>query len=329
MRSSGLAGLSVDVDSVSTHLEGYGFARPKDDGGAYRRAIPRFLDLLDASGARATFFLIAEEAARHPDAVEEIVARGHEVASHSMSHRLPFSDLSARELEVEVAESRTLLRELTGTRIDGFRAPSWDLSEPLLEAVRDAGYRYDASTYPSLLLPLLRLSVARRSDEGRSRAAAGLMDGVFGPTRPHETEAGDPPLVEIPICTAPFTRLPYYHTLRFLLPPPVFGVLKHLAHRRRGPVTYQFHAVDFMGVEEDGLDPRIERHPGMDRTLDDKLELAARALADLAEDRDVVPLAGITDELFGPRAAVESSTDSPRPLTRPEETTNPTTTRVS
>ena len=70
-----LAGLSVDVDSVASHLEGYGFERPPDDGMAYETALPRALDLFDELGARATFFLIAEEAEAHPETVREIVRR--------------------------------------------------------------------------------------------------------------------------------------------------------------------------------------------------------------------------------------------------------------
>ena len=73
------AGLSVDMDSVASHLEGYGFPRPPDDSLAYTVALPRILDHLRRAGARATFFLIAEEARSNPEAVRRIVAEGHEV----------------------------------------------------------------------------------------------------------------------------------------------------------------------------------------------------------------------------------------------------------
>lgn len=295
---SRLAGLSVDVDSVASHLEGYGFERPEDDGKAYRLAVPRLLDVLDALDARCTFFLIVEEASRHPDVLREIVDRGHEVASHSLTHRLPFGGLSTTEMEREVRGSRDRLAAATGAAVEGFRAPSWDLSERLMEAVVDAGYRYDASTYPSFLLPLLRWSVARRSDTGASRTASGLFDGVLGPTYPHVRGSGRGELVEVPICTAPFTRLPFYHTMRFLLPGPVFAALRRLALTRRGTVTYQFHAVDFMGLEEDDLDRRIGRHPGMETPLGEKLALATAAVDELAAERDVVPLQDVVDDLL-------------------------------
>lgn len=47
---------------------------------------PRLLDALDRHGARATFFLIGERAARHPELVAEIVRRGHEIGHHTHTH---------------------------------------------------------------------------------------------------------------------------------------------------------------------------------------------------------------------------------------------------
>jgi len=295
-----LAGLSIDVDSVASHLEGYGFERPADDGMAYKVAIPRALDLFDRYGARCTFFMIAEEAVRYPDAVRQVMQRGHEVASHSMTHRLPFSNMDAERRTRETNDSKVLLESLSGGEVVGFRAPSWDLSPDLFDALVDAGYRYDASTYPSLLLPLLRLSVAHRSATGTTKTESSIFTGVFGPTKIHRRGDNGRYLAEVPICTAPFTRLPYYHTLRFLLPSPAFAALSAWARTRRGPITYQFHAVDFLGVEQDGLDSRIARHPGMSVPLDRKLELAERAVEELASRRHVVPLAEIVSATFAP-----------------------------
>ncbi len=294
-----LAGLSIDVDSVASHLQGYGIEAAGDNGSAYRLAIPRALEILDRQGARATFFLIGEEARRHPEVVREIAERGHEVASHSMTHRLPFTDLGDERLRLEVASSKTLLEGLAGIPVVGFRAPSWDLSPRLLGAIAAAGYRYDASAYPSVLLPLLRLAVGRRSPTGKARTGSGLWSGVFGPTRPHPLRAGDRTLVEVPLCTAPWTRLPYYHSMRFLLPGAVFRAIRAATHLRRGPVTYQLHAVDFLGLEEDGLDPRLARHPGMGLALAAKLDAAGREISYLAARRRVVPLAEIAASRLG------------------------------
>lgn len=47
---------------------------------------PLVLDILEAHGARATFFVIGEQARRHPDIIARILAEGHEVAHHTHSH---------------------------------------------------------------------------------------------------------------------------------------------------------------------------------------------------------------------------------------------------
>jgi peptidoglycan/xylan/chitin deacetylase (PgdA/CDA1 family) len=49
---------------------------------------PRILELLAAHHAHATFFVIGENAARHPDLIRAIVAGGHEVAHHTHTHPL-------------------------------------------------------------------------------------------------------------------------------------------------------------------------------------------------------------------------------------------------
>ncbi|MGH7550535.1 MAG: polysaccharide deacetylase family protein [Gemmatimonadota bacterium] len=288
-------GLSIDVDSVASHLEGYGHRRPPDDGSAYLKAVPRALETLARGAARATFFLIAEEARRHPETVDRIVAGGHEVASHSMTHRLPFRGLDDDSLQIEVAGSRAVLEDLAGEEVLGFRAPSWDADPGLLARVAAAGYGYDSSAYPSVLLPLLRASIARRGSRERPPSRRATWGAMRGPAGIHLRRSGDGWIMEVPMCTTPGLRLPYYHTLRFVAREPVFRLVRRLAHARRGPVWYQFHAVDFLALRADDLDPRIACHPGMELDLDEKMTLAAEAVAALAARGRVAPLRDLVD----------------------------------
>lgn len=294
-----LVGLSIDVDSVASHLEGYGFERPTDDGAAYRVAVPRIMNILDSLEARATFFLIADEACHHPDVVRRIVARGNEVASHSMTHRLPFARLTPPELRLEVQGSKVLLEGLTGSRVSGFRAPSWDGNEALLRELAEAGYQYDSSTYPSILQPLLRVAVARRSVSRPVGAPRTSWRTVLESTQPYVELANGKWIAEVPMCTTPLLRLPYYHTLRLALPEVVFKGVRSLAHMRRKWVWYQLHAVDVLGLEEDGLDPRIARHPGMKWSLERKLQLLETEIQALGRCGDIAPLTELVDASFG------------------------------
>ncbi len=85
---------------------------------------PQVLDLLDQHEARATFFCIAEQAARHPQLCREIVARGHSVQNHSHRHRHTFSLLGPGAYARELQRSQDTLAQITGRRPAYFRAPA-------------------------------------------------------------------------------------------------------------------------------------------------------------------------------------------------------------
>jgi peptidoglycan/xylan/chitin deacetylase (PgdA/CDA1 family) len=56
------------------------------DDGPDPEGTPRILDTLDALGLRATFFVLGERARAHPDLLEEIVQRGHQLGTHGDEH---------------------------------------------------------------------------------------------------------------------------------------------------------------------------------------------------------------------------------------------------
>ena len=57
------------------------------DDGPGAELTPRLLQLLDEHEASATFFLLGVRAEACPDVVDRLVSSGHEVATHSHSHR--------------------------------------------------------------------------------------------------------------------------------------------------------------------------------------------------------------------------------------------------
>jgi polysaccharide deacetylase family protein (PEP-CTERM system associated) len=110
----------------------------------------RVLDLLDEYGVKGTFFVLGWEAERRPRMVEEIVSRGHEIASHGYRHRLVYS-MAPAECRQDIARSKACLEAITGTPILGFRAPSYSIVERstwCLDILIDLGFKYDSSIFP-------------------------------------------------------------------------------------------------------------------------------------------------------------------------------------
>src|SRR5262245_3684751 len=86
----------------------------------------RLLDLFDAADVRATFFVLGWVARRSPELVREIHRRGHEIASHGMSHKLVF-DQSPDEFRRETFESKALLEDIVGSAVLGYRASTYSI----------------------------------------------------------------------------------------------------------------------------------------------------------------------------------------------------------
>jgi len=104
------------------------------DDGPDPAVTPAVLDLLDAHGARATFFCIAQRAAMHPALAREIVRRGHSVQNHSDVHRHNFSLLGLRGYANEIGRAQQRLADVTGVLPRFFRAPA-GLRNPFLAPV--------------------------------------------------------------------------------------------------------------------------------------------------------------------------------------------------
>jgi peptidoglycan-N-acetylglucosamine deacetylase len=107
------------------------------DDGPDPDVTPRVLDMLEAHAARASFFCIAENAARHPELCREIVRRGHAVENHSRHHRYTFALRGPAGMRAEIEAGQAMLTELTGRAPRFFRPPA-GVRNPLLDPVLHA-----------------------------------------------------------------------------------------------------------------------------------------------------------------------------------------------
>ena len=114
------------------------------------RNVRRILELLDEHQTQATFFTLGWIAERYPALIREIVARGHELASHGYGHERA-SDLSEEAFSADITRAKQLLEDLSGQEVAGYRAPSFSIGTQNLwafDSLARAGYRYSSSIYP-------------------------------------------------------------------------------------------------------------------------------------------------------------------------------------
>lgn len=116
------------------------------DDGPDPRYTPQVLDILEKLDVPATFFPVGEHMLDHPDLVEEIIAAGHDIGSHTFSH-VNISSLDRRLLNLELNSAQVVFQSITGRNMALFRAPfsadAWPVTvEQIasLVAVSENGY---------------------------------------------------------------------------------------------------------------------------------------------------------------------------------------------
>ncbi|WP_262058064.1 polysaccharide deacetylase family protein [Streptomyces sp. STR69] len=81
------------------------------------------------------------------DGIRRAAAEGMEIGSHGLTH-VDLTKADDATLKAEVAESRSVLAELTGTNVDGFCYPYGTIDARTVAAVREAGYTYACAIDP-------------------------------------------------------------------------------------------------------------------------------------------------------------------------------------
>ena len=114
------------------------------------RNVHRILEMLDGHGVQATFFTLGWLAERYPAMVRDIVAGGHELASHGFGHERA-SDLDHVAFREDVHRAKQVLEQNGGVAVRGYRAPSFSIDTRnlwALDLLRETGHEYSSSIYP-------------------------------------------------------------------------------------------------------------------------------------------------------------------------------------
>jgi polysaccharide deacetylase family protein (PEP-CTERM system associated) len=198
------------------------------------RNVQRILVMLAERQVHATFFTLGWIAQRYPGLVRDIVAGGHELASHGYGHERA-SDLDATAFREDVVRAKHVLEDVGGVSVKGYRAPSFSIGKGnlwALETLLRTGHRYSSSIYPI------------------AHDHYGMPDA---PRFAYQTEQG---LLEVPVTTlrlgnrnVPSSGGGYFR----LLPYPVTRwMLQRVNRAEREPAIFYFHP-----WEIDADQPRI------------------------------------------------------------------------
>ena len=187
--------LTVDVEDYF-QVENFSDKIPRAAWHKYKMRVERntqwFVDLFEEKKVKATFFVLGWIAERYPEMVRRVHDAGHEVASHGYDHRLVY-DQHPSEFREDVRKAKSILEDIIGAPVLGYRAPTFSLIKENMCAfgiLEEEGYVYDASVFPGT------------RDKGGIPEASRL---------PHTIKIGKKMLWEIPSSTIAFKgkRFPF------------------------------------------------------------------------------------------------------------------------
>lgn len=215
----------------------------------------RLLDLFDEFNMKSTFFVLGWVARRSPALIREIHERGHEVASHGMSHLLVYNQ-TPQEFAAETIESKALLEDIIGASVLGYRASTYSITKRslwALDILKEAGFLYDSSIFPI------------RHD------LYGIPDAPQEPSRIRTPKGAS--IVEFPMSTAPMfgTRLPvsgggYFRLLPYWL---TRAGLRKLNHSLGRPFIFYLHPWEVDPEQprvRTSFKSRLRHYTNLDRT---------------------------------------------------------------
>ncbi|MBK8169737.1 MAG: polysaccharide deacetylase family protein [Sandaracinaceae bacterium] len=288
------AALSVDLDEIPCYAAIHGIESQGLSAvhAVYDKAIPRYEELLDKEGIRATFFTIGSDLSREENAatIARLCAAGHEIANHSYSH---FYDLTRRDRDVirnDIAMGAREIERVTKKKPVGFRAPGYTITDTVFEVLEELGVEYDSSVFPCPSYFAAK-SAAIAAISFRGRKSRSIVDDprvLFAPADPYRV--GKPywkkgrGLLELPIgVTRDATaRLPYIGTSVVLWGEPAAKQLTR-AIIGRPFVNLELHGIDLSDAEQDNLDFLRPHQPDLRKTFVQKSSALRAAIHQLRD----------------------------------------------
>lgn len=217
------------------------------------KPLDQILRIFEEFQVKATFFIVADVIDIFPGKVESIVEKGHEIACHSLHHKIclntktksPF--ISVSEFEDNTGFAKEKLEKVYGKKIIGYRAPGAYIGDWMLNSLIKLGFEYDSSISSNSIYNKTNFSTKGIS------------------SNPYWISKNDAQIFEIP--------WPYFNFLKLRLPtgggpffrlfPLWYNKLGIKSSLKRGDTMFYWHPYDLSSVPFPSLASKNSRRKFM------------------------------------------------------------------
>lgn len=306
-----LCAISVDLDEVPCYAAIHGIDTHASSAHAiYEKAVPRLQRFFEREKVAATFFAVGQDLTHAPnaEALRDLQASGHEIASHSYGHHYDLSQRGRAFIEDDIRQSLDAIEKATGKRPTGFRAPGYTMTNEVFDVLRSLGLQYDSSVFPCPSYYIAKSAmigaIAARAWTGKTKKSRSIIDDprvLVAPADPYtpgdsywrasassrdaisprgkpatsSREGNQQAMIEVPIGVTRHARLPFIGT-SVALAGETGAQLLAMQMVGRPVVVLELHGIDLADADKDGLVWLRPHQPDLRKTAAQK-DAAIRA----------------------------------------------------
>lgn len=277
-----LVSFNIDVDPIDCYFDIHGLKNEKTVcDPVFTKGVIRFLELFEKHDIKATFFITASDLnEKSREILRKIVDNGHEIGNHSYSHDYCFTLLDKGLISKEITKNHEAIKDICGYECTGFRSPGYNTSDDVLNYLKEEGYSYDSSFFPSPVYYFAKwLIIKLKKLRGRvSKSIVSSLKDCYGSKKPYRVgknirqNDNTSKLIELPITTVTPFGLPLIGTSAIVFPEFIYNFMLKLS-LRSDYINFEAHGIDLCDVQDDEkLFQLRDFQPDLKHTLDRKFE---------------------------------------------------------
>lgn len=297
-----LASLSLDLDNQWSYMKIHGEEGWEKYPSYLDIFVPYVLKVLEELDLKITFFIVGQDAAfkKNHKMLRSLAEAGHEIGNHSFKHETWLHLYTKEEMKNEIDKAHDIIEEVTGQAPTGFRGPGFSWSKILLEVLGEKGYRYDASTLPTVIGPLARFyyfrtsKLSKQEREDRKEIFGKFSDG-FRRLNPYywKLRNGNR-LLEVPVTTMPVFRIPFHLSYLLYLSNISVGLMMlylktaiFLCKLTKTEPSFLLHPLDLIGGDQIS---ELAFFPGMNISSERKIFIFKKVMRVLDRNFNLVTM---------------------------------------
>lgn len=234
--------LTNDVESFSIQANRLDFKTAKN---VYEIGLPRLMDLYSKHDISSTFYFTGKMAEFFPEAVELVMAHGHDIGCHGYDHspQFAFDSMTLNEQIEHLKKGKRVIESVAG-KIYDFRAPALRINENTLLALESTGFKTDSSIAPQ------RFDGPLTFGSKRKLKWLFAQRGPYYPSYDSTIKPGTSTILELPISSLLFSYIG--STMR--VSPQTLKVIEKIllyeAKVYKRPVVFLFHPNECLDFEK-------------------------------------------------------------------------------